>query len=266
MPGLIDSMRGPRIPPGSHMSEENPKTLFANVRMFDGTQINQPTFVVIDGDKIGSTPRGARAVDRKGGILVRGLIDCHVHLHGKESLEQLRQYGITTCLDMGCFPPKLPHSLRDLPGLPDVFPAGFAAYYQYPGQGWPPEGSVPDPKAAHLFVANRVAEGVDFIKMLADPSGPPTRDIDLPSMNMLVATAKQYILLTIAHALSPPGLEMAQDAGVDVMKHAPLAPALNGGTAQMSAIARMVSDGCVYVPTLTMMEEGIDKIFPPGGA
>ncbi len=265
MSGPVDSMRGPKIPPGSHMDAQNPKTLLANVRIFDGTQISHPTFVVIDDDKIGTIPRGARVIDCKGGILIPGLIDSHVHLHGKEDLEQLRQYGITTCLDMECFPPELLHSLRDLPGLPDVFSAGFAAYYQRPGQGWPPEGSVPDPEAAHLFVANRVAEGVDFIKMLADPSGPTTRGIDQPSMNMLVATAKQYNLLTIAHAMSPPGLKMAQDAGIDVVTHAPLAPALDGGTAAMNAIARMVSDGRTCVPTLTMME-GIDKLQTPGGA
>ncbi|MCJ1479556.1 hypothetical protein MMC13_008242 [Lambiella insularis] len=258
-------MARPPFPPGSHMSADNPKTLLANVRIFDGTKISLPTFVVIDGDKIGTIPRGARVVDCKGGILIPGLIDSHVHLHGKENLEQLRQYGITTCLDMECFPPELLHSLRDLPGLPDVFSAGFAAYYQRPGQGWPPEGSVPDPEAAHLFVANRVAEGADFIKMLADPSGPTTRGIDQPSLNMLVATAKQYNLLSIAHAMSPPGFKMAQDAGVDIVTHAPLAQALDGGAAEMSAIARMVSDGRVCVPTLTMME-GVDKIRPPGGA
>ena len=259
------SIGGPTIPPGSHMSKDNPKKLLANVRIFDGTKISDTTFVVIDGDKIGISPRGARVIDCKGGILIPGLVDCHVHLYDKGNLEQLRKYGITTCLDMECFPPELLHSLRDLPGLPDVFSAGYAAYYQRPGKGWPPEGSVPDPEAAHLFVANRVAEGVDFIKMLADPSGPGTRGIDQPSLNELVATAKTYDLLTIAHAMSPPGFTMALNAGVDVITHAPLAPALDGGEAAMNGIARMVSDGRICVPTLTMME-GCDQLKPPGGA
>jgi len=163
---------------------------------------------------------------------------------------------------MECFPAELLHSLRDLPGLPDVFSAGYAAYYQRPGQGWPAEGSVPDPEAAHLFVAHRVAEGADFIKLLADPSG----GIDQPSMNMLVATAKQYNLLTIAHAMSPPGLKMAQDAGIDIVTHAPLAEGLDGGEGELSAIARMVSDGRSCVPTLTMMK-GIDEkeLYGPSG-
>ena len=264
MAGPMDSVRGPKIAPGSHMSEDNPKALLVNVRIFDGDRISQPTFVVIDGDKIGTVPRNARVVDCKGGILIPGLIDCHVHLSAKEDLEALRKYGITTCLDMECFPPELLHSLRDLPGLPDVFSAGYAAYYQRQGQGWPPEGSVPDPEAAHLFVAHRVAEGVDFIKMLADPSGPNTRGIDQPSMNMLVATAKEYNLLSIAHAMSPPGLKMALAEGVDVITQAPVAPSLEGGAGALSAIARMVSDGRVCVPTLTMME-GIDKLNGPGG-
>lgn len=259
-----DNVRGPKIPPGSHLSPDNPNKLLTNVRIFDGTQISRPTFVVIEGDKIGTTPRGARVINCNGGILIPGLIDSHVHLNNKQNLEQLRQYGITTCFDMECFPADLLHSLRDLPGLPDVFSAGFAAYYQRPGQGWPPEGSVPDPEAAHLFVAHRVAEGVDYIKMLADPSGPSTRGIDQSSLNMLVATAKQYGLLTVAHAMSPPGLKMAQDAGVEIITHAPLAPSLDGGEAVHSAIARMVAEKRICVPTLTMME-GISNLRPDGG-
>ena len=237
------------------MSADNPKKLLANVRIFDGTQISHPTFVVIDGDKIGTTPRGARVINCKGGILIPGFIDCHVHLASKECLEQLRQYGITTCLDMECFPASLLKSLRNLPGLPDVFSAGFAAYHNRPGK-FPAEGSVPDADAARLFVANRVAEGVDYIKMLSDPA--PAGGVDQPSMNALVQTAKQYNYLTVAHSISPGGFNMALDSGVDIITHAPLAPALDGGNAAKSAIARMVAEKRICVPTLTMME-GIDK-------
>lgn len=247
------------------MSADNPKTLLANVRIFDGSKISPPTFLIIDGDKIGTIPRGARVVDCKGGIIIPGLIDCHVHLNGKEDLEQLRQHGITTCLDMECVPPELVYSLRDLPGLPDVFSAGYAAHYQRPGQARPPEASVPSAESARLFVANSVAEGADFIKIIADPSEPETGGIDQPSMDMLVATAKHFKLLTIAHATSFPGYKMAQDAGVDIVTHVPLTQALDDGAVEEGAIARMASDRRTCVPTLTMME-GVDKVRPPGGA
>ena len=97
--------------------------------------------------------------------------------------------------------------------------------------------------------------------MLADPA--PAGGVDQPSMNALVQTAKQYNYLTIAHSISPSGFNMALDSGVAIITHAPLAPALDGGKAAKSAIARMVAERRICVPTLTMME-GIDEA--KGGA
>ena len=248
------------------------KTVLANVNVFNGTDFSHRAILIDDGkivEKLGPALRGAQVINCNGGFLIPGLIDSHVHVMGLDhktpssikNLETLRQYGITTCLDMECQPPELLKSLRNLPGLPDLLSAGYAAQYQRPGQ-WPAESSVPDPEAAEIFVAKRVAEGVDFIKMIADPPnpGPPIpgkpcpRGLDVPTMKALVATAKEYSLLSIAHCLSPPGIINALDAGVDIVTHAPLAPALDGGDRERSVIARMVHDGRICIPTLTMMK------------
>jgi predicted amidohydrolase len=47
---------------------------------------------------------GAVEVDGHGGYLLPGFIDAHIHLMGIESLNELLKYGVTTALDMGCWP------------------------------------------------------------------------------------------------------------------------------------------------------------------
>ena len=250
-------MTGPPLHPGPRGSPD--KTLLANVRVFDGTKISDLTFIVIDGDKIGTIPHGANVVNCKGGILIPGLIDCHVHVQSAKELEVLRQYGITTCFDMECYPLKTVNSLRNLPGLTDFYSAGVAASLNRPGTL--PEASVPDVEAAHLFVAKRVAEGSDYIKIIADlpdPRNPSTPGLDLPSTTALVTTARQYNLLTIAHSMSPHGFNLAQAAGVDIITHAPLSKGLDGGEAEAGGIAKMVADHRICIPTLTMMQ-GVDE-------
>ena len=84
--------------------------------------------MVIEGALIGSGPGVAQVIDGdlvidgEGGVLLPGLIDAHVHLHGRHSLEQLAGFGVTTALDMACAPPELVDALRGTPGLTD-FPA-----------------------------------------------------------------------------------------------------------------------------------------------
>ena len=83
--------------------------------------------MVIEGGRIGSDPAGARVVDGEGGVLLPGLIDAHVHLHGRHTLEQLAGFGVTTALDMACAPPELVNSLRGAHGLTDIRSAGTPA-------------------------------------------------------------------------------------------------------------------------------------------
>ena len=45
-------------------------------------------------------------------MLLPGLIDAHVHLRDRHTLEQLASFGVTTALDMACAPPELVNSLR----------------------------------------------------------------------------------------------------------------------------------------------------------
>jgi N-acetylglucosamine-6-phosphate deacetylase len=75
------------------------KTALTNVRVFDGQSLRPPGTVVIDGDRIGTGPAGAQIVDGAGGVLLPGLIDAHVHVRDRDTLDRLCGFGVTTVLD-----------------------------------------------------------------------------------------------------------------------------------------------------------------------
>lgn len=233
-------------------------TLLADVRIFDGHTLGEPTSLVIDGGLIGGDPAGARVVEGGGGVLLPGLIDAHVHLRRVEDLEQLRRFGVTTALDMACWPPQLVDSLRGRPGLPDIRSAGASA--TSPGSvhsrmpGYPRTGLVTGPADAARFVAERVAERSDYIKVIADVPGP-----DQATLDALVAAGHAHGKLVVAHAASFAAVAMAQRAGTDVITHVPLDRALDD-----AAVTLAVAQGRIAVPTLSMMEAITTRIGRPG--
>ena len=80
--------------------------------------------------------------------------------------------------------------------------------------GRPDAMLVSNPVEAVRFVADRVAEGSDYIKIIADVPGP-----DQATINALVAAAHEHKKLTIAHAASTVAYDMAQEAQVDMITH-----------------------------------------------
>ena len=225
------------------------KTALTNVRVFDGTKVCEPSTVVIDGDLIGHDATGAHEVDVNGHILLPGYIDAHVHLDGPENLEKMSHAGITTAFDMGTWPSSLLTTLRHKLGSTDIRSAGIPAtspgsiHSHIPGR--PAEMLVSNPTEATQFVADRVAEGSDYIKVIADIPGP-----DQSTLNALVAAAHNHGKLVIAHAVTYEAAIMALEAKADVLTHAPLDKPL--GEAEISP---MKKTSCFVVPTLIMMKE-----------
>lgn len=80
------SAQATQSPPGA--GGEAAETLFRNVRVFDGTspQLSAPTDVLVRGNRIAGIggdlrpAAGATVIDGRGGTLMPGLIDVHVHL------------------------------------------------------------------------------------------------------------------------------------------------------------------------------------------
>ncbi len=233
------------------------KIALTNARVFDGRQLADHRTVVIDAGRIAADPRGARVIDCQGGVLLPGLIDAHVHLDGPGRLETLARYGVTTALDMASLPEET-STLRGLAGQTDIRSAGIPAiapgsfHAQIPGVGQ--RGLIASPEEAKRFVADRVAEGSDYIKIVV---GSPFADHDQATIDALVAAAHEHGKIVVAHASSAKPRRPRRLA--DVLTHVPLDQAL-----EPAAAAEAAARGQVVVPTLTMMAGMVERIPRPG--
>jgi imidazolonepropionase-like amidohydrolase len=239
------------------------RTALRDVRVFDGQGLTEPRTVVIDGAVIGADATGAEVVDAAGGVLLPGLIDAHIHPEGREALAALATHGVTTGLTMATWPAELVASLRDVPGLTDIRSAGLPAigpgglHARMPGLA--ERAVVLDPALARQFVADRVAEGIDYLKIMLEAPGDGGLPADVAVA--LVAAAREHGLTVVAHAGSQGAYTMALDVGVDVITHLPLGAPLADGD-----VARIVDGGHVVIPTLEMMRGLAGPLGLPPGA
>ncbi|MCJ1398418.1 hypothetical protein MMC11_001616 [Xylographa trunciseda] len=248
------------------MAEPTTTTLL-NVRIFNGYTLLAPSTLTISGGLITSIspfsssvtePAIPNAIDCDSHILLPGLIDSHIHLNGIPSLHALLASGVTTALDMGCYPLSELTPLRSLHGLPSIRSTGTAAVSPHGMHSklipMAPEMLLSSANEAAQFVADRVTEGSDYIKLIAELPG-----LDQATLNALVEASHAHGKLSIAHAATSIPYGMAQEAGVDVVTHVPLDAALD-----TAAVARMVAEQRIAVPTLTMMEAIVKNLPRPG--
>jgi imidazolonepropionase-like amidohydrolase len=229
------------------------------VRVFRDGHFGEPEDIVIDGSVIGTDDTNAVDI-ATGGYLIPGLIDCHVHIVDAGTLATLARNGVTTALDMGN-PMALLAPLRGQPGIADLRAAGVVSTSPESAHAKrmhsEPIVLVASAAEADAWVAARVDEGADYIKVVIDLPG-----FDQQTVNALVAAAHARGRKVVAHASRSDAVAMAQAAGVDILTHAPLDRAISEEQA-----AQLVAAGSIIVPTLTMMEglvEGLKRAGIPG--
>lgn len=237
------------------MTDAADATVISNVRVFDGKQLGHPTSVVlVDGlISAGPAPDGAELVDGLGGALLPGFIDTHVHAHSEAHLRAAADWGVTTMLDMGARKFDATMALRDRPGLPTLKTAGRPA--SGPGSmfitkmGFPPETGVSGPADAPAFIADRVAERSDYIKIIVeDPKFPGAKPLAPESIAAIVVAAHAAGLITVAHVVSAGTMRTAVTAGIDIVTHTSLTAGLDADFERLIA-----SRPVTIIPTLAMM-------------
>ncbi len=224
-----------------------------NVKVFDGNALTEERTVVIDKGVISAATKAERMVDGQHGTLLPGFIDSHVHLRNVAELEQGTRWGCTTMLDMASQSMAVTDSLRHRQGLADIRGAGNPASapggMQTTRMGFPASSAVAGPGDASRFVADRVADGSDYIKVIVeDPQRMGSAALDVATLAAIVEAAHKASLKVIAHVTTLAALTTAAEAGVDILTHAPIDASVDDNLA--SSIAKR---GIVSVPTLIMM-------------
>lgn len=224
-----------------------------NVKVFDGNALTEERTVVIEHGVIAAATTADTIIDGQHGTLLPGLIDAHVHLRNIAELEQGTQWGCTTMLDMGAQSMTVTDSLRHRPGLADIRGAGNVASaptgIQITRMGYPAASAVTGPADASRFVAERVAEGADYIKIIVeDPQKMGAAALDGATIAAIVEAAHQAGRKAIAHVTTIAAFTLAAHAGVDILTHAPIDAEVD--EKQASSLA---ARGTISVPTLTMM-------------
>lgn len=216
-------------------------TFITNARVFDGDQVLEARTVGLDGPRISSVgqepPPEADVIDAQGATLLPGLIDGHVHT----SLEALRvalAFGVTTELEMqGYWTPEQRIRIDQDDEIADVrsallalmAPGGHPAEFMAdlgehrPGGAGFTLPSVSTPAEAQAYVAARVAEGADYIKVMIEEGtlmGHPGLPMIAPeTLQAGVDEAHRLGRQVVAHAMTLDATRQAIDIGVDGLAH-----------------------------------------------
>jgi imidazolonepropionase-like amidohydrolase len=247
-----------------------------NVRLFDGETVAERQTVVISDGRIAAVggpatgvPAGAQEIAGEGRTLLPGLIDAHVHLPffgSADALQQTLAFGVTTAVVMWAAPPvvariKAPE-VANRSDVASVVTAGTGA--TAPG-GHPTQmdggGAIPtltSPGEADAFVAARLAEGSDFIKIIHDDTKAafdrvlPT--LDQQTVAALVTAAHARGRLAVAHIGDERFARAAIAAGVDGLAHLFVGPTVSADFGQFVA-----ARGAFVIPTLSVLHSSCGK-------
>jgi imidazolonepropionase-like amidohydrolase len=209
--------------------------LIRNVRIFDGTRTLPANSVLVERDTIRRLgvdlvpPPGIAVIDGSGKTVMPGLIDAHTHTSVLAQLRQALLFGVTTELGMDDPPAfiaamKAAEARGENRDAADVRSAGWVATVPH-GHGTEfgsPNPTLTRPEEAAAFVAARVAEGSDYIKIIVEDgsaTGQPLPTLDGPTVAALAREAHANGKLAVAHITTYRDALAVLDEGVDGLAH-----------------------------------------------
>jgi len=234
--------------------------MFKDIRVFDGNRVISKCTVLVKGSIIVSVgtkpsiPPGAEIIEGKDLTLMPGLIDSHVHAAAFADLRQALVFGVTTQMDMftdpGFLRPiKASQAKTGNPYMSDFFSSGILA--TAPGGHGTEYGmdipTLKGPEDAEAFVAARITEGSDYIKLCYDTLGfKPSLELD--TVAALADAAREKNRLTLAHLAQAEAARSLAKAGVSGFAHT------FADTPPDQELVQLILDEDVFmVPTLSVM-------------
>ncbi|TKA53615.1 hypothetical protein B0A49_13951 [Cryomyces minteri] len=227
------------------------KVAIRNVRVFDGRRLNRPATVVIENGLIGHSKHERDAdqvIDAYGGVLLPGLIDSHVHTGSVANAETMRNYGISSAMDMGCtLAPSDCDALNVGVGYPQikfsydgaVSPFGASAKLGL----FKPNSFVTNASTAAAYIARQVTNNASYIKIITESPG-----LDQATFNAFVADAHGNNKKVMSHAPRHDPVSESLTAQVDFIHHSPTDKPVNE-----SQVQQYLKQKVIAVPTLIQM-------------
>ena len=252
---------------GSAFAQE-PATVIRGATVFTGDDVLETATVTIRGRSIEVVTAGdglpvaagddATVIDGRGMTLLPGLIDAHTHSFGP-ALDDALNFGVTTVLDMFTEPNqaaawRLDQEAGPVTGRADLFSAGVAVTVEngHGTQFGVPIPTLDDPERTEAFIAARVEEGSDWIKVVyehGETFGRPIPTLAASTLSRIVAAARAHDKLAVFHVSTAREALEVIAAGADGLVHV-----WHDRDAAGEAVAAAVRAGIFIIPTLTITE------------
>jgi len=204
--------------------------LVENAKIFNGDQfVDNIDLEIIDGvitamaNKLNS--KASQRIDATGRIIIPGLIDAHTHSFGN-ALETTLNFGVTTHLDMFT-PPSMLKSEIEVRNKTtqyqqaDLFSAGMLATSDggHGTQFGIAIETLSSPADAKPWVAKRLSEGSDFIKLVYMPYSNHFKSLNLATAAAIIDAAHKQGVKVVAHISTQRAALELLDHGVDGFVH-----------------------------------------------
>ncbi len=249
-----------------------------------GAAIDDGTVLIRDGRvaALGPTasvrvPAGVRRVDGRGGTVLPGYWNVHVHFTDErftdaahrpaEALSQacrdmLTSHGFTTVVDLGSFPQNTVALRGRAPSLDcprilttgiSMYPVGGVPIYVRKALGDAVADGLPQPPTGEesaRLVREDIRLGARGVKLFIGTwlGGSKTGLMGLPVVQGATAEAHRRGLVVFAHPGTAEGVDTAITGGVDVLAHT--APEMGPWSAEL--VGRMRGRGMALAPTLSL--------------
>lgn len=253
------------LPTPKNKESNSSLKIITHANVFTGTQWLDNVDVVFDkgivievNKNLEEKYRTASIIQAENQYLIPGLIDSHTHAWG-DALKKAVRFGITTELDMftntafAAGQRKLRDEHEWNVRQADLFSAGILATAPK-GHGTEYGIEIPvisSANEAEAFIAARIAEGSDYIKIIYSANSTWMPSIDRATLNALVSAARAQKKLVMVHVDSLMSAEHAIAAGADGLAHSFMDNLQDGDMLEL--IALMQENNSFVVPTLSVL-------------
>lgn len=256
-------------------SPENYHIVIQNVGLFDGYDekgivdigINEDTIAVISTKPLS----GNSVIDASGKYLIPGLVNAHVHASKMEDLQAGYSLGILNLLNMhtGFEQRELEWKQlsKDSLGFSTLYGAGYAATVPggHPTQFSPDMETINERLNPEQWVANRIDNEVDYIKIIHDEGGfldsPPSPTLGYEEIEQIITLAHKADHKAVVHIYTAAAMEKIARFKPDGFVHMPMDKAEY--PLPESFYQAIAASGAFVIPTAGIMQKPIEQMLPP---